>query len=337
MQINEHASLKHLNTFGFDVKARYLIIPQSITEAQQALEWARQHNHKVMVLGEGSNVVLTKNIDAVVIHPAFSDCQLVNEDTDFFYVEVAAGMNWHECVQYTLNHQYWGLENLSLIPGLVGAAPIQNIGAYGVELCDFFHELSAIDILTGQSYLFINSDCQFSYRESIFKNKAKDKFLITSVTFKLLKKPKLVLDYAGIQTELDIMGVESSPLTVSQAVCNIRNRKLPNPKRVGNVGSFFKNPVISIAEYEHLKKKYPDIVAYDVPNAKKIAAGWLIEKTGWKGSRKGNVAVHDQQALVLVNCDGKGAGVDIMALAIQIKNSILNEFGITLEQEPRVY
>lgn len=337
MQINEQASLKHLNTFGFDVKARYLISPHSIAEAQEALEWARQHNRNVIVLGEGSNVVLTKDVDGVVVHPVFSNCQLVSEDADFFYVEVAAGMNWHECVQYTLNQQYWGLENLSLIPGLVGAAPIQNIGAYGIELCDFFHELSALEITTGQSHIFTNADCDFSYRESIFKNKLKDQFLITSVTFKLLKKPQLKLEYAGIQTELDAMGVQASPLTVGQAICNIRNRKLPNPKQLGNAGSFFKNPVIDVEQYEQLKIKYPEIVAYDADNAKKIAAGWLIEKAGWKGKHLGSVAVHDKQALVLVNSDGKGSGEAIIELAAHIKQSVFNQFGITLEQEPRVY
>lgn len=337
MQITQNASLKKLNTFGFDINARYLISPQSIQETQQAIEWARHHKHSIMVLGEGSNVVLTQHVDAVVIHPVFNKCELMNEDSDFYYVKVEAGMNWHACVQYTLNNHYWGLENLSLIPGLVGAAPIQNIGAYGVEICDFFYELSAIEITTGQLLAFSNADCAFSYRDSIFKNKAKDQFLITSVTFKLLKQPHLNLNYAGIQSELDAMNIDISPRSVSQAICTIRNRKLPDPKVTGNAGSFFKNPVITEEQYTQLKVTYPDIVAYDVNNSKKIAAGWLIEKAGWKGKRLGSVAVHDKQALVLINSDGKGSGAAIIELAAQIKQSVFNQFGIMLEQEPRVY
>lgn len=337
MHISENASLKHLNTFGFDVKARYLVSPTSVDEAHEALAWANAHHYTVIVLGEGSNVVLTQDLNAVVIHPCFVGIDLIKEDDCFYYVKVASGMNWHNCVLEALDKQYWGLENLSLIPGLVGAAPIQNIGAYGVELCDFFYELEALEIATGNLQNFSKSDCQFAYRESIFKNKFRDQFLITSVTFQLLKKPHLMLDYAGVKSELVRMKADPSPYTVSEAICNLRRSKLPNPEQIGNAGSFFKNPVISLSEYQHLVKKFPDMVAYDVNEAKKIAAGWLIEKMGWKGRQLGNVAVHDKQALVLVNCEGRGNGADIVRLAADIGKSIYDEFGIILEQEPRVY
>lgn len=337
MHISENASLKQLNTFGFDVKARYLVSPASLDEAREALTWANTQNQNVMVLGEGSNIVLTQDINAVVIHPNFGGIELIKEDDCFYYVKVASGVNWHNCVLQTLDKQYWGLENLSLIPGLVGAAPIQNIGAYGVELCDFFYELEALEIATGNLQNFSKSDCQFAYRESIFKNKFRDQFLIVSVTFQLLKKPHLMLDYAGVKSELVRMKADPSPYTVSEAICSLRRSKLPNPKQIGNVGSFFKNPVISLNEYQCLVNQFPDIVAYDVNGAKKIAAGWLIEKAGWKGKRIGNVAVHDKQALVLVNCEGLGNGLDIVQLATDITKSISDQFGITLEQEPRVY
>lgn len=337
MHVIENTSLKHLNTFGFDVTARYFIAPQSVDEAREALAWANQHKQNVMVLGEGSNVVLTQNIDAVVIHPTNQEFELVAQDDHFYYVKVASGMNWHECVQKTLAHEYWGLENLSLIPGLVGAAPIQNIGAYGVELCDYFHQLEALHITTGKSHIFSKSDCQFSYRESTFKNNVRDQFLITSVTFKLLKQPALVLDYAGVRSELAKMDKELSPQSVSEAICNLRNQKLPNPKQIGNAGSFFKNPIVSLPDYKNLIKEYPDLVAYDLGDSQKLAAGWLIEKSGWKGRRVGNVAVHDKQALVLVNCEGFGTGQNIVELAADIQSSVKKQFGITLEQEPRIY
>jgi UDP-N-acetylmuramate dehydrogenase len=335
MNIIENTSLKHLNTFGFDVAARYFIAPQSLDEAREALVWVNQHKQNVMVLGEGSNVVLTQNIDAAVIHLMNQEFELVEQDDDFYYVKVGSGMNWHECVQKTLAHE--GLENLSLIPGLVGAAPIQNIGAYGVELCDYFYELEALQITTCKSHIFSKSDCQFSYRESTFKNDVRDQFLITSVTFKLLKKPSLVLDYAGVKPELAHLNKEPSPQSVSEAICNLRNQKLPNPKQIGNAGSFFKNPIVSLSDYKNLIKQFPDMVAYDMGDNQKLAAGWLIEKAGWKGKRVGNVAVHDKQALVLVNCDGCGSGQNIVALAADIQASVKNQFGITLEQEPRIY
>jgi UDP-N-acetylmuramate dehydrogenase len=338
MNILENASLLTFNTFGFDVKADFLIKVASKSDTIAAIDFAHEKKLPIFILGQGSNVVLTHDIKAVVIHPTFTGLSLVKQDNDFYYVKIAAGMQWHDIVLQTLALHYYGLENLSLIPGLVGAAPIQNIGAYGVELCEVFDSLEAIDLASGQERIFNKDDCQFAYRDSVFKNQLKDKYFITSVTLKLFKKPAVILHYAGIEQELAAMNVNDiSPIAVSEAVCRLRQRKLPDPKQIGNAGSFFKNPVISFAHYQQLKEIYPDIVVYDAGEMKKVAAGWLLEKAGWKGTAMGNVAVHDKQALVLINANGKACGSQLMVLARDIIHHINKQFGIELEIEPRVF
>lgn len=338
MHIYENASLKKLNSFGFDVTAQFLIEPTTVDEIKESLEWARRNKHRVIVLGEGSNVVLTRSLDAVVIHPLNNEINLVKQDSEHYYVEVAAGVNWHQCVLHTLTQHYWGLENLALIPGLVGAAPIQNIGAYGVELASVVHSVSTIAIDTGEKHIFTNAECQFGYRDSAFKQKYKDAFVITDVTLRLYKKPQLMLEYAGVRAELEKMRLGATPQTICQAVCALRARKLPDPKLIGNAGSFFKNPIIYIDQFKILQSKYADIAYYDVaPDSKKIAAGWLIEQAGWKGKQIAHAGVHDKQALVLINIDGLSSGEEVMHLADQIKKSVIEKFGIELEQEPRTY
>ena len=337
MKILEYHSLKKLNTFGIDVSAKYFAEFSSINDIQEILSDPNYLKSKKLILGGGSNLLFTQNFDGLVLKNNLKGIHLIKEDADFYYVRSAAGEVWHEFVMHCIKYNYAGLENLSLIPGNVGASPMQNIGAYGVEVKDLFYELEAFDLADKTIRTFNNSDCKFGYRESVFKHKFKNQFIITSVTFKLFKNPKLNTSYGAIEKELEAMNVkEISIKAISKAVCNIRNSKLPNPAEIGNAGSFFKNPEVVKGKYEFLKIKYPSIVGYDLENGNvKLAAGWLIEQVGWKGKTFGDAGVHKLQALVLVNY-GNAKGYEIFDLSQKVLDSVKEKFGIELEREVNI-
>ncbi|RYY54516.1 MAG: UDP-N-acetylmuramate dehydrogenase, partial [Chitinophagaceae bacterium] len=328
-------------TFGLSVNAQYFSTVRSIGDLQELLAWNRRQ--PALILGGGSNLLLTKDVEGLVIRNEIRGIWKVKEDDDAVYIKSGAGENWHSLVLYAINNELGGLENLSLIPGNVGASPMQNIGAYGVEIKDVFHELTAFHLEEKTNYIFRAKDCGFGYRESVFKNKYKGQFLITDVTFRLSKKPVFHIEYGAIRAELEKMGVTQPGLrTISQAVINIRTSKLPDPKQIGNAGSFFKNPSVPAEKFESLKETFPDLVGY--PNADgttKLAAGWLIEHSGpasgesWKGYRAGDAGVHDAQALVLVN-HGNATGSQVFELSERILRSVQEKFGVTLEREVNV-
>lgn len=332
-----HFNLQNYNTLASPVSAEFFVSVKDEAELLAAIKFARDKHLPLLVLGGGSNVVLHHDFPGLAIHIQLMGKDLVREDEQFFYVQAAAGENWHELVEYCLDNHYWGLENLALIPGSVGAAPIQNIGAYGVELKDVFSELRALDVNSGLSVTFTHEACQFAYRDSVFKNALLDRYIITSVTLKLSKQPDLKLHYPALQSALaGYSGDQLTPELVSQVVCDIRRSKLPDPKQIPNVGSFFKNPIVTQAKFDALQAQHPGIVAYAAgPGYVKLAAGWLIDKAGWKGVSDG-AAVHAQQALVLTNPDGL-CGDAVLALAKRIQCSIADQFGVQLEQEPRNY
>jgi UDP-N-acetylmuramate dehydrogenase len=339
ISIRENISLKKLNTFGIDALAKYFLEVDSVSSIQTFLEDRKINSQQRLILGGGSNILFTKNFDGVVVKNCIKGIELLKQEEDYYYVKAGAGESWHGFVMHCIEKKYAGVENLSLIPGSVGAAPIQNIGAYGVEQKEVFFELEAIDLKEKQTITLNKSDCQFGYRDSIFKREAKGKFIITSVTFQLLKKPKLNTSYGAINQEMERMGVkEVSIASISQAVCNIRRSKLPNPEVLGNAGSFFKNPTISVEQYLELKKKFPDMVAFPPsPLGRagvgwKLAAGWLIEQCGWKGKHFGNTGVHKDQALVLVNY-GNANGSEVFELSGKIMESVKEKFGVELERE----
>lgn len=337
MNIQHNVSLKSFNTFGIDVKARKFVRFESLHELQEILLHPEVKNEEKLVLGGGSNLLLTRNYEGVVLQNGIKGIELLQEDTETVFVRAGAGEVWHEFVQYTLEHDLGGIENLSLIPGTVGAAPLQNIGAYGVELKDVFHELEAVHIVTGEAKTFAGPDCHFGYRESIFKNKLKGQYIVTSVVFKLHKKHTLNTSYGAITTTLNELQINQPTIQdVSAAVCHIRRSKLPDPALIGNAGSFFKNPEIPVDQYQVLKSQYPDIPSYPVSDTMvKVPAGWLIEQCGWKGKVIENYGVHKNQALVLVNYGG-ASGDNIRQLAFDIIQSVKEKFGIQLSPEVNI-
>lgn len=338
LQILPNYNLQHLNTLAVNASATYFADIHSTDDLAQALQFAKTHQLPLLVLGGGSNIVLADDFPGLVLHIKLTGMEVVSENDEHIWLKVGAGENWHRTVQHCLDFHYWGLENLSLIPGNVGAAPIQNIGAYGVELQDVFAELQAMEISSGVLVNFDKDACQFGYRDSVFKHRLRDQYVITSVTFKLLKEPRYNLQYPALAEALNTISAEElSPRKVSETVCQIRQSKLPAPEEIPNVGSFFKNPVVSTETLEHLRQTYPDIVAFAVDQQQvKLAAGWLIDKAGLKGYSEGNVAVHQHQALVLTN-PGGGNGREVIALADKIANRVLELYGVPLEMEPRVY
>ncbi len=337
MHLQENISLKPYNTFGIEATARYFASFQNISELEELCSSKHLTLNPKLILGGGSNVLFTKNVDGIVLHNKLCGIEVVNVDEDHVFVKAGAGESWHPFVLYCIAQGYAGVENLSLIPGSVGASPMQNIGAYGVELKDVFHELEAYHLKEGTVQKFSKEDCAFGYRESVFKKAHKGRFVITSVTFRLHKKPRFNISYGAIQQELDTMGVqELSIAAVSQAVINIRTSKLPDWKLVGNAGSFFKNPIVGNKLYTQLKALYPEIAAFAAgPNETKLAAGWLIEQCGWKGARRGDAGCYPKQALVLVNYGG-ATGAEIFALSEEIIGSVQQKFGVTLEREVNV-
>lgn len=337
MNISANISLKPYNTFGIDASAKYFTSIQSIQNIQELLQSNEYKTNDRLILGGGSNLLLTKNVDALVIKNDLKGIEIVKETADSVYVKCAAGEVWHEFVMWSINHNYGGLENLSLIPGCTGASPMQNIGAYGVEIKDTFYELEAIHTQTGELKTFTKSECEFGYRESVFKRKFKNQFIITSVTFQLSKAPTFHIEYGAIKQELDAMKVSDLSLkAISQAVINIRSSKLPNPKEIGNAGSFFKNPEVSASVYENIKANFPNLVAYPLENSNyKLAAGWLIEQSGLKGYRLGDAGVHKLQALVLVNY-GQASGNEIYDLSTHVLQTVKAKFGVDLEREVNI-
>jgi UDP-N-acetylmuramate dehydrogenase len=339
MQIQENISLKPFNTFGIDAKARFFAWFSNIEELAQLTSAAPAINRQLptMILGGGSNILFTQDYNGLIIKNEMKGIEVTAEDADHSYVTAAAGENWHRFVLYCIANNYAGVENLSLIPGNVGASPMQNIGAYGVEIKDVFHGLEAYSPEDNKIVTFGLEDCKFGYRESVFKHKYRNRFVITNVTFRLNKIPSFKTSYGAIQQELDKMGIsELSIQAISQAVINIRRSKLPDPAEIGNSGSFFKNPTIPLQQFERLKTEHPQIVGYPASaNTVKVAAGWLIEQCGWKGYRKGDAGCHAKQALVLVNF-GNAKGVEIYALSTEIMHSVEEKFGIILEREVNI-
>jgi UDP-N-acetylmuramate dehydrogenase len=337
MQIQHNISLQPYNTFGIDVTAKVFAPFATVNALTEMLE-KKEANEPMLVLGGGSNILLTKPFDGWVLHNRLPGIKVVREDDEHVWVRSGAGENWHAFVLHCISSNWAGVENLSLIPGCVGASPMQNIGAYGVELKDVFDELEAYSIHEQKIIHFSKNDCRFGYRESVFKRSLKDQFIITSVTFKLNKYPVFNTSYGAIQQELDAMGVkELSIKAVSDAIIRIRQSKLPDPAVTGNAGSFFKNPEIAETHYQKLKDSYPEMPGYPtLPGTIKVPAGWLIEKAGWKGYRNGDAGVHPKQALVLVNY-GQANGGQIYALSEEILHSVHEFFGIQLEREVNIY
>ena len=336
MSIQNNTSLKPYNTFGIEATAKHFVSVHSMDALKEVLN-LKQYPEK-LILGGGSNMLLTKDVEGLVMHINLKGIELVSEDDDFVIVKAYAGENWHQFVLWCLSHDYGGVENLALIPGNVGTAPIQNIGAYGVELKDVFESCEAIAIETKALKTFSKSDCHFGYRNSIFKQQAKGKFIITSVNFKLSKQPhQLHINYGAIASQLEVMQINKPTIQdVSKAVISIRESKLPNPKKIGNSGSFFKNPVITKTQFNVLLENFKDIPSYPVSEHEvKVPAGWLIEKAGFKGKRFGQYGVHKNQALVLVNYDN-AKGSDILKLSQLIQKTVQRLFGISIEAEVNI-
>lgn len=338
MQLLENISLKSFNTFGINAKARYF---SSFTSAEELTELLTDSSisakHSLLILGGGSNILFTKDFDGLLLKNELKGIELVKEDANHYYVKAYAGENWHSFVCYCIEHGYAGIENLSLIPGNVGASPMQNIGAYGVEIKDVFYELEAYHLEEKSIELFIHDDCGFGYRESVFKNRYKGKYVILSVTFRLCKHALFNISYGAIEQELIKMQVtELSIKAISKAVIRIRSSKLPDPAKIGNAGSFFKNPVIPQLQFNELKLSHPAITGFPVGHEKiKLAAGWLIEQCGWKGYRKGDAGCYEKQALVLVNYNN-ATGRDILGLSHEIIESVKQKFNIVLEKEVNI-
>jgi len=337
LQVQENISLKKFNSFGIDVSAAYFASFSSQEELASILT-ETDNRKSLLVLGGGSNILFTRNVDGLVLKNEISGISRIGEDEEYYYIKAGAGENWHGFVLHSIENGYAGVENLALIPGSVGASPMQNIGAYGVEIKDVFHSLEAFHIADKMMHQFSNADCGFGYRESVFKHQFKNQFIITSVTYRLRKNPVYNVSYGAITQELEAMNVkELSIQHIAKAVMNIRRSKLPDPAQIGNAGSFFKNPEIDSAVFEKLKLEFPGIVGYPVNNNRiKLAAGWLIEQCGWKGYRKGDAGCHSKQALVLVNY-GNADGDAIYELSEAILQSVKNKFAVDLEREVNIY
>ncbi len=334
MQIRENYSLKALNTFGLEASARYFCSLHKLGGLRTVIQWAQEHpGLPVMFLGGGSNLLFVDDFPGLVVHVRMKDREILGQDNNYVYVRAAAGENWHEFVRWTIERGFAGLENLSLIPGTVGAAPMQNIGAYGVELKDCFYELQAIDWRTAELREFSLDECRFGYRDSYFKSVEPGRWLIVTVVFRLPLNPQWKTDYAGVREQLE--GKELDARTISDAIINIRQSKLPDPVQIGNAGSFFKNPVITQEHWDVLRGQFPTIPGWAQDGGVKTSAGWLIDQCGWKGRREGDAGTYDKHALVLVN-HGQATGLEVWRFAQDIIVSVEEKFGVTLEPEPRV-
>lgn len=340
MNIQENVSLKPFNTFHIEARAGKFMEIRSVDELQQVLKEPAYAQMTKLILGGGSNVLFTRDFEGLVLKVSVPGIEIVDEDEHKVRIKAGAGVNWHQLVMHCISQDFGGIENLSLIPGTVGAAPLQNIGAYGVELKDTFDSLEAVHIKSGELRRFHKEECQFGYRDSVFKNSLKGQYVITSVTLTLNKHPVVNISYGAIEETLAQMlngsGRVPGVREVSEAVIYIRQSKLPDPAVIGNAGSFFKNPVISVEKYEQLKQVYEKVPGYILSDSTvKVPAGWLIEQSGWKGRRLGRVGVHDKQALVLVN-HGGGKGEEVKELAFKIQDTVCEKFGIELMPEVNI-
>lgn len=336
MELHEHFNLKQLNTFHIPVKARYFVDATSIDDLRSALQFANSHGLPFMLIGQGSNLLFRHDYPGLIIEMNLKGIEVVRDTHDEVLLKAACGEIWHELVLYCLDHELYGLENLSLIPGTVGAAPVQNIGAYGVELADVFESLEALEIATGKIHDFGRADCSFGYRTSTFKQDRKDRYLITSVTLRLSRTPTVNIRYGALQQALaEVPDADITPRLVSETVCAIRSSKLPDHATLGNAGSFFWNPHISCEHFTRLQADYPDIVGYPEDEGIKVPAAWLIERAGWKGYREGDVGVHREHALVLVNY-GQASGEELWQLASKIQASVRQKFEVALQPEVRI-
>lgn len=342
MMIQENVSLKTYNTFGIDVTARFFVEITHVKDLQKLIQQPIYKEQEKFILGGGSNVLLTQDFDGLVVKINIPGIEVIEENEEAVWVKAGAGENWHQFVLHCIARGYGGIENLSLIPGTVGAAPMQNIGAYGVEIQDVFASLEAVHLTTGELRQFDHDDCQFGYRESVFKNTLKGKYIITHVTFKLSKQSQINTSYGAIEETLKVLraqdGYQARPAIqeVSDAVIHIRQSKLPDPREIGNAGSFFKNPVVEARKFEELRQQYPQVPGYNQPDGTvKVPAGWLIEQCGWKGKKVGNTGVHSKQALVLIN-HGSAKGKEVWDLAMQIKASVWEKFGVEISPEVNI-
>jgi UDP-N-acetylmuramate dehydrogenase len=340
MQVQQNFSLISNNTFGINAYAEYFSQFHSVEELKEILNNYKNISQK-MILGGGSNILFTKNYEGLILKNNIEGIEIIRESEDEVFIKVGAGVNWHQFVLFCVNQNLGGAENLSLIPGNVGASPMQNIGAYGVEIKDLFFELNAMHLKEQTLTTFSNKDCNFGYRDSVFKNQFKNQFIIADVTYRLKKNPTFNISYGAIETQLEKMNLsELSVKAISDAIIKIRTSKLPNPQLIGNAGSFFKNPVVSYQEWNSLiqlkKLTNEEVPFYKIDDAHyKIPAGWLIEQCGWKGYRKGDVGCYEKQALVLVNY-GNASGKEIFNLSTEIIISVKEKFGISLEREVNV-
>ncbi len=335
IEIKKDYPLKSKNTFGIDVKTHYYVETSIVDKISFSLNYASYYNLPILVLGGGSNILFTHDYKGLVIHPTITGIDIIEDGSNYFIIRVGAGVNWDSFVDWTVQRGFGGIENLSFIPGNVGASPIQNIGAYGVEAKDTIVKVEGINIITRKVFELSNIDCRFDYRYSIFKDELRHKVIITHVYFKLLKNPVLVTHYGNLEEEINKLG-DKNVKTVREAVINIRKRKLPDPIELGNAGSFFKNPVVSMDIFETVKKKYENVPSFPAQeNLVKIPAGWLIEQCGWKGKQEGNCGVHKDQALVIVNY-GNSTGSEVLNLAKNIQKSVADQFGIELEMEVNI-
>jgi UDP-N-acetylmuramate dehydrogenase len=347
MFVDKNISLKQYNTFAINVYADSYITFNSVESLQDLLQSYQQiknnPQNSILILGGGSNLLFTSNFDGLILKNEIKGIRVIKEDEHHIYIQAGAGESWHQFVLYCIEHNLAGVENLSLIPGNVGASPMQNIGAYGVEIKDVFHSLEAYHIKDKKIVTFTLNDCEFGYRESVFKRKFKNEFVILDVTYRLNRIPDYKITYGAIGQELEKMGIKNLSIrAISQAVINIRSSKLPDPAVIGNAGSFFKNPEISSHEFHELARMFPGIVGYNLPNGNvKLAAGWLIEQCGpsagisWKGYRKGDAGCHEKQALVLVNY-GNATGSEILDLSEEILQTVKAKFGVVLEREVNI-
>jgi len=338
MDIIKNKSLKSYNTFGIDCNSSFFTRINTLKDLEELYQQPLFKNQKKLILGGGSNILFTANFEGLVIKNEIKGIEIIKETKDVVEVQIGAGVNWHEFVIYAVNNKWGGVENMSLIPGNCGTAPMQNIGAYGVEIKDTFISLNAYEIETGETVSFDRKKCDFGYRESVFKNNLKDQYIILDITLRLQKKPKLNTKYGDINNTLIKNNISKPTIKdVSNAVIEIRTSKLPNPKEIGNAGSFFKNPIIQQDQFKELKTKFPEIVSYPVnENQVKLAAGWLIEKAGWKGKDFGNFGVHKKQSLVLVNYNN-ASGKEIFDLSQDILEDVYQKFQVKLEREVNIF
>lgn len=338
MKVASEVSLKTYNTFGIESTARHFAVVSSVAELQELLKEERWQQTPKLILGGGSNLLFTSHFEGLVIKIGIGGIEVVEESQEEVWISVGAGENWHQLVMYCIEQGWGGIENLSLIPGTVGAAPMQNIGAYGVEIKDVFESLEAVEINTANVQRFTAEECKFGYRESVFKNIYKGRYIIASVVFKLSKQPLINTSYGAIEEVLiEKLGEnalqQATIRDVSDAVIHIRQSKLPDPAKMGNAGSFFKNPIVPRSKYDTLKQEYENIPGYPVSESEiKVPAGWLIEQAGWKGKRRGNVGVHNRQALVLVN-HGGATGEAVKKLAYDIQQSVQEKFDVLIQPE----